>query len=137
MTVLIGGTAYAWSNLNNIAFGIPVLGITAINYDIDQVKENNYGTGIDPYNRGYGEKTYSGSITVFREWWQSVINAAPNKQPLDIAPFDWTIAYGNLGTPIITETLKAFEFTKDGMKGAQGDTKLLMDIPFIFAGIAR
>lgn len=137
MAVLIQGINYSWSNLNNIAFGVPVIGITSIQWDIDQVKENNYGWGIEPISRGYGNKEYSGTITVFKEWWKSVCDAAPNKDPLSIAPFDWTIAYGNASVAIHTETLKAFEFLKDTTKAAQGETKFTFDIPFIFAGLKR
>jgi hypothetical protein len=143
MAVLVNGINYSWCNLNNIAFGVPVTGILAINYDIEQTKENNYGPGIEPGSRGYGNKAYTGSITVYKDWWKSVCDAAPNKDPLAIAPFDWTIAFGNGVSPTtppvnaFTETLKAFEFLKDSFKANQGDTKLTMDIPFIWAGIVR
>lgn len=135
--VLINGTNYSASNFNNIAFGVPVVGIAGLNYKIKQVKENNYSLEADPTSRGYGQITYEGSITVYREWWQSVINAAPNKSPLQIGPFDWTIVFGNLGQPLITETLQNFEFLEDGVTVAAGDTKLLQEIPIIFAGIKR
>lgn len=135
--ILIQGVSYSASNFNNIAFGVPVIGITALSYTRKQVKENNYGLGIEPISRGYAQASYEGSITVYREWWQSVINAAPNKDPLSIPAFDWTINYGNLNQPLIIETLQAFEFLEDGVKVSAGDTKLLMDIPVIFAGIKR
>lgn len=134
---LINGVNYSAANFNNIAFGVPVIGITGINYKIKQVKENNYSLSEDPTSRGYGQISYEGSITVFRDWWQTVINAAPGKSPLKIAPFDWTIVYGNLGQPIVTETLQNFEFLEDGVTVSAGDTKLLIEIPIIFAGIKR
>lgn len=135
--VLINGTNYSAANFNNIAFGVPAVGIAGLNYKLKQVKENNYSLEAEPTSRGYGQITYEGSITVYREWWQSVINAAPNKSPLQIAPFNWTIVYGNLGQPLITETLLNFEFMEDGVTVAAGDTKLLQEIPIIFAGIKR
>jgi hypothetical protein len=132
--VLINGVNYSWSSLNNIAFGVPVVGILAINFSAKQVKENNHGAGTDPVSRGYGNKTYEGSITVYADWWMSVVNAAPNNDPLDIAPFDWTIAFGDGRTPFTTLTLRALEFTENNFTANQGDTKLQIDIPFIFAG---
>lgn len=140
MPVLINGTNYSNCNLQNIAFGVPVSGITEISYSIKQTKELNYGAGIEPVSVGFGNKTYEGSITVYKDWWQSVINASPNKDPLSILPFDWTISYGNSSSPftptvpIVTETLKSLMFLEDSMKSSQGETKILITIPFIFAG---
>lgn len=54
--VLVNGVNWSWANLNNIAFGVPVIGILAINYKIKQNKENNYGVGNEPISRGYGNK---------------------------------------------------------------------------------
>lgn len=137
--VLINGQNYSWSSLNNFAFGVPVIGIAGLTYNIKQAKDLNYGTGIEPISWAPGNKTYDDNkITVYRDWWQSVINAAVNKDPLGgIAPFDWTISYGNLGQPLVTETLKSVMFLEDGLNANQGDTKFLIDIPFKFAGIQR
>lgn len=135
--VLVNGVNWSWANLNNIAFGVPVIGILAINYKIKQNKENNYGVGNEPISRGYGNKQYEGSITVYKDWWASVIAATPTKQPTDIAPFDWTIVLGGVGMVTTTETLRNFEFLEDSLNGKQGDTKLTIDILFIFAGIVR
>lgn len=139
--VLINGTNYANVNLQNIAFGVPVIGITELSYSIKQVKELNYGAGNEPISVGFGNKTYEGSMTVYKDWWQQVINAAPNRDPLMILPFDWTISYGNSSAPflptvpIFTEILKSMMFTENSMKSAQGDTKILVTVPFIFAGL--
>lgn len=136
--VLINGVNYSAVNVNNIAFGVPVTGITKISWRKKQVKDNNYGLGQDPISRGYGQNTYEGTMTVYKDWWQSVVNASPNKDPLSIGAFDWTITYGNPPqTPLVIEKLRAFEFLEDGIDVNAGDTKLLIDIPFIFAGIER
>lgn len=138
MAVLINGVNYSWANLTNIAFGVPVIGIKAISYSRKQVTDNNYGWGQEPTSIGYGNITYEGKITVYKDWWQSVINAAPNKDPFQIAPFDWTIAFANFQTgaqvPVITETLRNVRFMEDNLNANQGDTSLTIDIPFIWAG---
>jgi hypothetical protein len=138
MAVLVNGVNYSWANLTNIAFGVPVVGIKAISYSRKQVTENNYGFGQEPTSIGYGNITYEGKITVYKDWWQSVINAAPNKDPFQIAPFDWTIAFANFQTgaqvPVITETLRNVRFMEDNLNANQGDTALMIDIPFIWAG---
>lgn len=136
--VLINGVNWAWGSLQCIAFGVPVTGITAINYKIKQEKTLNYGAGLEPVSVGFGNISYDeGSITVYRDWWQSVINASPEKSPLKIAPFDWTILFGIDAVNPTAETLKNVMFLEDGLDANQGDTKLLITIPFKFAGIKR
>jgi hypothetical protein len=135
--VLINGVNYSWSSLNNLAFGIPVTGITEIEWSREQDKENNYGAGQEPISRGYSNIKYSGSITCYKDFWAAVCNAAPGKDPLRIAPFNWTLLFGDSNTQFFTEVLKNFEFLKDTSKASQGETKLLVQIPFIWAGLDR
>jgi len=133
--VLVNGINYSWPNLTNIAFGVPVIGITAINWTKKQNKENNMGWGSEPISRGYGNKEYECSITVYKDWWKSVVDATATKDATDIAPFDWTISLAGPGVTPVTHTLKNFEFLEDKFVANQGDTKLTMDIPCIFAGV--
>lgn len=135
--VLINGIMYSAASVNNIAFGVPVTGLAGINWSRKQGKEHVYTLANEPQGRTYNQIMYEGAISVYKDWWNSVIDAAPNKDPLQIAPFNWTIQYGNTGTPFRIETLKMFEFLEDNMKVSVGDTKLLLDIPFIYAGIDR
>ena len=139
--VLINGVNYSNCNLNHIAFGVPVVGIKAISWSRKQVSENNYGAGQEPISIGFGNITYEGKITVYKDWWQAVKNAAPNKDPFAILPFNWTINYGNATAPGLppvspfTETLKNVRFLEDNMNSNQGDTSITIDIPFIWAGL--
>lgn len=133
--VLVNGINYSWANLTNIAFGVPVIGITAINWKKKQNKENNYGWGTEPISRGYGNKEYEGSMTVYKDWWATVVAATATKDGTDVAPFDWTMFLAGPGIVPITHTLKNFEWLEDSFNSNQGDTKLTMDIPFIFAGV--
>ena len=136
-TVLYQGIQYSAASVNNIAFGVPVTGLKALNWSRKQNKEHQYNLANEPMGITYNQITYEGSITVLKDWWQSVINAAPNKDPLQIPPFNWTMVFGNLNQPSFTETLQMFEFLEDGMKVASGDTSLTIDIAFTFAGVER
>ena len=55
-TPLINGINYSWANVKVILFGVPVVGITKIEYKTKQKKENQYGAGYEPISRGYGNK---------------------------------------------------------------------------------
>jgi len=139
--VLINGVLYSWCNMNHIAFGLPVTGIRGISYSRKQISENVMGAGREPVGIAYGGIAYEASITVIKDWWKAVKNAAPGKDPFAILPFNWTISYGNAvspGTPPVnpfTETLQNWRFLEDNTKSNTGDTGIFLDIPCAWAGL--
>ncbi len=136
-TPLINGVNYSYGNIKMILFGVPVVGITKISYNKKQTKENNYGLGYQPVSRGYGNYEYEGSIEMYVDEWKRIIAAAPSRDPLAIPPFDISIVYGGNSVAADKDVLRAVEFLEDPLDASQGDTKLLVTIPIILAGIER
>lgn len=132
---LINGVNYSWSNIKLVLFGVPVVGITKIEYSRKQKKENNYGMGTEPISRGYGNKEYEGKITLYREEWQAIIAAATGKDPLDIDFFDIQVSFSGTRVTPQLDILRACEFTEDVFTVAQGDTKIMVEIPIIIGSI--
>ena len=137
MTPLINGVAYSWSSISFVLFGVPVSGITSIEYNRKQAKTNNYGQGSEPVSRGYGRKEYDGMIEIYLDEWKIVIAAAPNRDPLQIGWFDIPVVYGNSIADATKDTLRACEFLEDPFTAKEGDTKLPVKIPLIIAQITR
>ena len=136
-TPLINGINYSWANVSLVLFGVPVVGITKIDYSRKQKKENNYGFGSQPISRGYGNYEYEGKIEMYLDEWKRIIAAAPQRDPLLIAPFDIQVTYEGRGVLAETDRLKAVEFMEDPMSASQGDTKLMVTIPLIIGAIER
>lgn len=132
---LINGVNYSWSNVKLVLFGVPVVGITSIEYKRKQKKDNNYGMGSEPISRGYGNKEYEGKITLYREEWNAIIQAATNKDPLDIEYFDIQVTFSGSRVAPQSDTLRACEFLEDPFTVAQGDTKIMVEIPIIIGMI--
>ena len=132
---LINGVNYSWANVKLVLFGVPVVGITQIEYKRKQKKENNYGFGLEPVSRGYGNKEYEGKITLYRDEWNAIIAAAPNRDPLDIPWFDIQVSFAGTRVQPVLDVLKACEFMEDPFTVAQGDTKILVEIPLIIGSI--
>ena len=137
MTPLINGTAYGWSSINFMLFGVPVAGIVSIEYKRKQSKTNNYGAGSEPVSRGYGRHEYEGSIEIYLDEWKKIIAAAPIRDPLAIGWFDIPVTYGNTVADATMDTLLAVEFLEDPFTAKEGDTKLTVKIPLIIASILR
>lgn len=132
---LINGINYSWGNVKMILFGIPIIGITKISYARKQTKENNYGWGMEPISRGYGNIEYEASIEIYQDELKRIIDQSPNKDILSIAPFDIQVIYAGSNTQIKTDTLQMCEFTNDSVEAAQNDTKLLVTLDLVIAGI--
>lgn len=136
-TPLINGINYAWANVSFVLFGVPITGITKINYTRKQKKENNYGAGSNPVSRAYGNYEYEGSIELYTDEWKLIIANSPNRDPLSIPPFDIPVVFANNGQTPDKDVLKGVEFMEDPFAGNQGDTKLMVTIPLIIALIDR
>ncbi len=134
-TPLINGVAYSAADITVIMFGVPIVGITEINYTTKQEIEDQYGLGTDPISRGYGKTTYEGSITMFVDEWKKIIAASPNKNPLRIGFFDIPVIFGGERNVLTKDILKSVGFKENPMKVSQGDMKILVTIPLIIGGI--
>ncbi len=132
---LVNGVNYAWVNLNLVLFGIPIKGITKISWKKKAEKTNNYGAGPDPVSRASGRNEYEASIEVYRDEWQRIIDIAPEKDPLQIPPFDIPVVFGGSRVTANTVILQACEFLEDAFEANEGDTSLKITIPLIIAGI--
>lgn len=132
---LINGVNYSWANVKLVLFGVPVVGITSIEYKRKQKKENNYGMGTEPVSRGYGNKEYEGKITLYREEWNAIIAAAPSRDPLDIPFFDIQVTFSGARVQASLDVLRACEFLEDPFTVSQGDTKIMVEIPLVIGQI--
>jgi hypothetical protein len=137
MTPLVNGINYDWASVSFVLFGIPVSQIVDINYERKQKKENNYGAGPYPVSRGYGNVECDGTIEMYLDVWKQIIALSPNRDPLQLPPFDIPVVYGNNGQVPAQDTLRSVEFLSDPFKGKQGDTKLMVTIPLIIGQIDR
>jgi hypothetical protein len=134
ITPLINGVNYSWANITLSLFGVPVKGITKIDYNRKQTKENNYGAGAEPISRGYGNIEYEGSIDLYLDEWKAICKSAPSGDPLAIAPFNVIITYGVNRATAIVDTLQMVEFMEDPLSTSQGDTKIVVTIPLVIGG---
>ena len=136
-TPIINGINYSWANISLVLFGVPVVGITKIDYKRKQKKENNYGAGPYPVSRGYGNYEYEGTIELYTDEWKRIIAAAPGRDPLSIAPFEIQVTFAGRGLTAEKDVLRSVEFMEDPLAANQGDAKLMVSIPLIIAQIDR
>lgn len=137
-TPLINGVNYSWGNVKLILFGVPIVGITKIDYKTKQKKENQYGAGYEPISRGYGNKEYEGSIEIYTDELKRIIALAPNRDLMQIPPFQIQVIFEDAtGVLVTVDTLEMCEFMEEGLSVSQGDTKILTSLPLAIGAIKR
>lgn len=132
---MVNGVVFGWINVRFNLFGVPLIGIKDIAYNKKQAKENVFGAGADAIGRGHGRKDANGSITVLLEEWRQIISAAPNKDVLDISPFDVPVTFGDSQATAITDVLKSVEFLENPRNIKEGDMSIWITIPIIIGDI--
>lgn len=135
IVTLPNGINYSWENATVIIFGIPIIGITKIVLKSKQNKENNYGVGSEPTSRGYGNKEYECSLSLYFDELARIIAAAPNRDLRDIPAFDFVMVLGGSRVTPFKVKVKMAEFLEGTFESNQGDTKVIIDVPLIIAGI--
>lgn len=130
---VINNVAYSWSmiTLSSTALGIEegsatLEGVSAIKWNVKRKVEPNYGLGGRPCSRGYGNITYTASMTMDYATQQTLRSVFGSL--MDIGEFDLIISFSNpMGSDdwtTTTVTLKGCVFSEDGMESQQDDTNI-------------
>ena len=131
---LINGNAYDYVSVIVNILGVPVKGITEINYTQEQEKTNNFGTGKKAHSRGRGGIDCTGSIGIAMNEVEALREVAPSGSLLEIPPFDITIAF-DVDGKFKKHTLTDVEFTNDGVETSQGDTDIVRTFDLVIGDI--
>ncbi len=126
-TPLINGRAYEFASIVIQMLGAPVISATAISYNEEQEKSNNFGAQTRPVSRGHGAIEASASVTIGQNDVEAMRNIAPDGSLLKIGAFDIVVTFLNESQPV-THILKNAEFKNDGIDISEGD----MDSQFSF-----
>lgn len=133
---LINGINYSSANVQIM---IPllgaVIGVTNISYSKEQTIDDNYGLGQDAVSRGYGQNKYTGRISMYYDIVKRLIALAPNKDLMQIPPFDIVVTYSGANVPFTKDVLRAVNFKNIPVGIAAGDTKISVDIDLAVGNI--
>jgi hypothetical protein len=140
MTPLINGVSYSSANINVI---LPIVGavpgIQSIIYRQDTDVMDNYALGQDPVSRGFGQNKYTGSIEIYKETYDRIVAASPNRNPVMLPLFDIVVTFGGyLGgqaIPFKKEVLRSVTFKSNGTEVKSGDSKIIVKVDLAIAGI--
>ncbi|WP_417366892.1 hypothetical protein [Flavobacterium beibuense] len=130
------GTMTGWNNITVNLLGRDLEGITAINYDDTETKENVYGGGKMPVGRSKGNYEATASLTLFKEELDALQGSLPpGKRIQDIAAFDIVVVYERENGTIQTDIIHNVEFTNNARDVSQGDGTIAVELELIVSHI--
>ena len=101
-------------------------GVSGIKWNKARKIESNYGMGGKPVSRGFGNLTYTASITMDYATQQALRSI--HGSLMDIGEFDLIVSFANPMASddwtTTTVTLKGCIFSEDGMESQQDDTNI-------------
>jgi hypothetical protein len=132
---LINGKAYEYADITCIILGVPIVGITAIEYGEEANTENIYATGRYPVSRGYGQVTPSAKVTILMNEVMNIVSAAPNGRVHDIPEFDIIVTYTDANLIPVTHKIRNCRFKNNMISSASGDTSIAIPLDLIVSHI--
>lgn len=132
---LVNGMLYSWADIVVAISGVPVTGITGIEYGDDQDVVNKYGAGRHPVGRAKGRITPSAKITLYQEEVEALQRQAPNGRLQDIAPFDITVTYIPDSGIVTVDKIRNCQFKANSRKWKEGDTGQEVELELVTSHI--
>ena len=140
-TPFVNGFIPAWANITLAVNGVPIVGISSINYSEVHEASSVMGRGNVAVARGVGNHTFEGSITLEKSEVLALQQAAKSQGLLDaditgLLPFTITVSWsGDQGQVPNTDILYNCQFLQNVIGSSQGDTQVDVEIPLIISHI--
>ncbi len=132
---LVNGKSYEYADIECIILGVPVIGITAIEYGEDSETENIYATGRFPVSRGVGRVQPSAKITMLMEEVNNIVAAAPSGRIYEIPEFDIIVSYTDLSLIPVVHKIRNVRFKNNKISSATGDTSIPVELELVISHI--
>ena len=131
----VNGKLYDWADIVLVIAGVPVTGITGIEYKDDQDIVTKYGAGRYPVGFAKGRITSTGKITLYQEEVEAMQRQSLTGRLQDIAPFDIIVSYLPDTAIVSIDKLRNCMFKNNGRGWKEGDTGQEVEIDLVMSHI--
>jgi len=135
LTPLVNGKSYEHADVTMIIMGIPMVGLTAVEYKEDVEITNVYATGRLPVSRTHGVVTPTAKITLLMEDVMNIVASAPNGRLYDIPEFDIVVSFTDTDLIPVVHTIKNCRFKNQGVSSTQGSDAVSIELDLICSDI--
>ena len=128
---LINGKSYEYADITCVILGVPIVGITAIEYAEVANITNVYATGRYPVSRGHGTIEPTAKITMLMEEVNNIVSVAPNGRLYDIPEFDIIVTYTDVNLVPVVHKINNVRFKNNKVGAATGDTSIPVELDLV------
>lgn len=132
---LINGKSYEWSDITLNIMGVPIVGITSLEYSDKQDMTNIYGAGRMPVSRGYGKIETEAKITLLMEEVENIMAVAPLGRLQDIPEFDISVMYLDAALIPRKHKLRNVRFKDNKRSSSTGNQSIPVELDLILSHI--
>ena len=132
---LINGITYSWSNITAVIMGVPIAGITSIEYSDEQEMEDNLGAGSFPVNRGFGSYKVMSKLSLYMEEVEAITATVPSGRLQDVPEFDIIVSYVSANNVPRIHKLRNVRFKNNNRKTKTGDKKIEVELDLLVSHI--
>nr|DAN83420.1 MAG TPA: putative XkdM-like protein [Caudoviricetes sp.] len=131
-TPLINGVLHSWASIQVAIQGVPLTGITSIEYEDKQEVVNKYGAGRYPVGRGLGRITPSAKITLYLDEVSALQAKSTTGRLQDLGMFDILVGYLHPTSGLITyDKIRNCHFGDNSRKIKEGDTDIQVELELV------
>lgn len=132
---LINGKAYEWADIVVNIMGVPMTGITSIEYSEKQTMENVYAAGRFANARTYGKVEPTAKISLLMSEVEAIAAVAPLGRIQDIPEFDIPVMFLDTNNQTVKHKLRNARFTENKRTTSTGEGALIVEIELIISHI--
>ena len=128
---LVNGMLVAWADIVVLVGGVPVTGITGVEYSDEQEIVNKYGAGRYPVGRSKGRITPSAKMTLYHEEVVALQSQSVNGRLQDLPPIEIQVSYLPEDGVVVTDKIRNCHIPSNTRKWKEGDTGQEVELPLV------
>ncbi|TGG34883.1 hypothetical protein [Duncaniella freteri] len=128
---MVNGMLVAWADIVVLVGGVPVTGITGVEYGDEQEIVNKWGAGRHPVGRAKGRITPSAKITLYHEEVVALQSQSVNGRLQDLPPIEIQVSYLPENGVVVTDKIRNCHISSNTRKWKEGDTGQEVELPLV------
>ena len=132
---LINGKSYEHADITCIVLGVPIIGITAIEYGEESAITNIWTTGQFPTSRIHGKIEPTAKITMLMEEVMNILTVAPQGRIYKIPEFDIIVTFTDASLIPVVHKLKNCRFKNNKISSSTGDDAIPVEMDLVISNV--
>lgn len=128
---LANGMLCSWADIVVLIGGVPITGITGVEYDDKQEIVNKWGAGRYPVGRSKGRIECTGKVIMYQEEVQALSAQSQTGRLQDLPPVDIIVQYIPDGGTIVTDKIRNCHFAENARKWKEGATGQEVEVAIV------